>query len=260
MAVSVAAFPVRAADLAYAGSVLLSSGTYGLTERTTGFSFLNELNLSVHPVRVSLGFPLLAQSTSWVSTTGAGVIPRGEVDASSASVYLRSDQTSESEGVYGIGDPIARVDIEAIGPHEHLPVVTLIGEAKIPFADTSSGLGTGEWDYGAGISLAKAAGSTLLLVEAVYWALGDLPDTDFENPLSLSASLGRSFDGGKALASVIYLSCTEIVSGVEPPRQIGVGFNYLLSGGRGAGGTAMIGLSDSSPDVSLSVGMTIPLN
>ena len=98
-----------------------------------------------------------------------------------------------------------------------------------------------------------------MIVEAIYWILGDPPDAELENPLAVSASLGRSFAGGKALASVVFLSCTEIVSGAEPLRQIGVGFNYLLGGGRGIGGTALAGLSDSSPDAAVSVGMTIPL-
>ncbi|MFA4948383.1 MAG: hypothetical protein WC674_07750 [Candidatus Krumholzibacteriia bacterium] len=257
IAISAAALPVRAAGLFYTGSALFSSGTYGFTERTTGFSLSNGLNLYVHPFRVSATVPAIGQSTPLISTTATGVIPDGSMGDGKGS--LDASETSYSS-VYGIGDPVVRVDLEAFGIRAHLPAMQIFGQTKIPLADPADGLGTGEWDFTAGLSLSKSAGRNFVLVEAAYWMLGDSPEAELENPFSLNASLGRSFAGRKAMASAIFSACTEIVPGTEPPRQIGAGFNYLTRSGRGIGGTAMIGLSESTSDVSVSLGWTIPLN
>jgi len=45
LAISAAASPLRAAQVYYTGSALFGSGTYGLVERTTGFSLSNGLSL-----------------------------------------------------------------------------------------------------------------------------------------------------------------------------------------------------------------------
>ena len=257
IAISAAALPVRAADLFYTGSVLFGSGTYGLTDRTTGFSFSSGLNLSVHPLRFSATIPAIGQSTPLISTTGTGIIPSGE---SSGRGSTDPSATTSYSNVYGIGDPVVRADLEAFGMRAHFPAIQLFGQTKIPLADPVDGLGTGEWDFTAGFSLSKSIGKNFVLVEAAYWMLGDSPDAELENPFSVNASLGRAFGGGRAMASAIFSACTEIIPGIEPPRQIGAGFNYLTRSGRGIGGTAMIGLTESTSDVSVSIGWTIPIN
>jgi hypothetical protein len=101
----------------------------------------------------------------------------------------------------------------------YAPSIQVFGQAKIPLADPAGGLGTGEWDFAAGLSLAKGFGRTLVLLEAAYWMLGDSPDMELEDPVALNASVGRAF-----------------------------------------GGMAMFGLTESTSDVSVSIGWTIPLN
>ncbi len=258
IAISAAASPLCAADLCYTGSALFGTGMYGLAERTTGFSLSNGLNLYAHPFRISANVPAIGQSTPLVSTTGTGVIPSGESSGSGRGSADASETGYSS--VYGVGDPVVRVDLEALGIRAHFPVIQIFGQTKIPLADPADGLGTGEWDFTTGLSLSKSLGKNFVLVEAAYWMLGDSPDAELENPFSLNASLGRSFGGGKAMVSAIFSACTGIVPGMEPPRQIGAGFNYLTRSGRGIGGTAMIGLTESTSDVSVSLGWTIPLN
>jgi hypothetical protein len=257
MAISAAALPALAAELSYTGSALFGSGTYGLVERTNGGSISNGLILQAHPFRLSATVPAVGQSTPLITTTGTGAIPgestgngRGSADAAGTSY----------SSVYGIGDPYVRVDVEALGMREHIPAIQIFGQTKMPLADTEDGLGTGEWDFVAGLSLAKSAGRILVLVEAAYWMLGDPPDMEFENPISLNVNIGRSFARGRVMASAIYGACTEIVAGTEPPRQAGAGINYFTSGGRAIGGTAMFGLNESTSDVSVSLGWTIPLD
>lgn len=258
LAISAAALPLRAAQLYYTGSAFFGTGTYGLVERTTGGSISNGLSLYARPFRISANIPAIGQSTPMVSTTGTGIVPSG---SSTGSGRGGADATETSySSVYGVGDPVVRADLEALRMREHFPAVQIFGQTKIPLADPADGLGTGEWDFAAGLSLAKSAGRFLVLIESAYWMLGDPPDTEFENPISLNVNIGRSFAGGKLMASAIYAACTEIVAGAEPPQQIGAGLNYFTSSGRAIGGTAMFGLSESTSDVSVSLGWTIPLN
>lgn len=258
LAISAAASPLRAAQVYYTGSALFGSGTYGLVERTTGFSLSNGLSLYARPFRISANVPAIGQSSPAISTTGTGVIPSGESPGSGRG--SADESATDYSSVYGIGDPVVRVDIEALRMRTHLPAIQIFGQTKMPLADPADGLGTGEWDFSTGLSLAKGVGNVLVLIEAAFWMLGDSPDAELENPVSLNASLGRSFGGGKVMASAIYSACTEIVAGTEPPQQIGAGFNYISRGGRAIGGTAMFGLSESTSDASVSLGWTIPLN
>lgn len=258
LAISVAASPLRAASLYYTGSALFGTGTYGLADRTSGGSLTNGLMLYARPLRISANVPAIGQSTPMISTTGTGFVPSGGSGSGSGPDGSDAAETSY-ESVYGIGDPVVRADLEALRMRGRLPAVQIFGQTKIPLADPADGLGTGEWDFAAGLSLAEGAGRFLILIESAYWMLGDTPDTDFENPVSLNVNVGRAFAGGKLMASAIYAACTEIVSGAEPPQQAGVGLNYFTSSGRAIGGTAMFGLSESTSDVSVSLGWTVPL-
>ncbi len=265
LAISASVSILPAADLSYSGSLLFGTGSYGLEERTNGFTLSNGLYLQVHRFRVSAAIPLSGQSTPLVSSTGAGVItPGGSSGSGDSDEFSASGRSGSADdglfSVFGIGDPTLRVDFDAIRPRRHVPSVSLFAQAKIPIADPADGLGTGEFDYAAGLSLSRSWGRNLFLADAAWWFLGDVPDLDLENPFSFNASAGRSFDGGKAMASVIFSACTEIVSGSEPPMQIGAGFNRLAGGGRAFGGSAMIGLTESASDLSLSFGWTIPID
>jgi len=264
LAISASASPLDAADLVYSGSALLGTGEYGLTERTTGFTFLNGLSLQVHSFRISATIPLSGQSSPLVSTTGAGIITTGRSSDSGVTLDGRSDRTGSGDdgifSVFGIGDPAVRVDFDAIRSRGRIPSISFFGQAKIPLADPADGLGTGEFDYSTGLSLSCPSGKNLFLAEAAWWILGDMPDAELENPVSLNASLGRSFSGGRTMASLIFSGCTRIVPDTEPPMQAGAGFNLLASGGRGFGVSAMFGLTDSASDVSVSAGWTIPID
>ncbi|MCU0640095.1 MAG: hypothetical protein MUF59_09550, partial [Candidatus Krumholzibacteria bacterium] len=264
LAIPAAAFPLAAADLVYSGSALLGTGEYGLTERTTGFTFLNGLSLQVHSFRVSATIPLSGQSTALVSTTGAGIISSGGSSGSGTTSDDRPDRTGSGDdgifSVFGVGDPSVRLDFDAIRSRGRIPSVSFFGQMKIPVADPADGLGTGEFDYSTGLSLAFPSGRNLILAEAAWWILGEMPDAELENPVSLNASLGRSFAGGRTMASLIFSGCTRIVPDTEPPMQAGAGFNILAGGGRAFGLSAMFGLTDSASDVSVSAGWTIPID
>ena len=167
LAISASVSILPAADLSYSGSLLFGTGSYGLEERTNGFTLSNGLYLQVHRFRVSAAIPLSGQSTPLVSSTGAGIITPGGSSGSGDSDEIAGSGRSGSADdglftVFGIGDPTLRVDFDAIRPRRFIPSVSLFAQAKIPIADPADGLGTGEFDYAAGLSLSRSIGKESL--------------------------------------------------------------------------------------------------
>ena len=85
-----------------------------------------------------------------------------------------------------------------------------------------SGFGTGEWDYGAGITVSRQAGSTLLLADLGYWVYGDLPDLELKDPLTFGVGLGRTLSDGRFSVHASVWGSTATVDGVDGPVQFGV--------------------------------------
>jgi hypothetical protein len=158
-----------------------------------------------------------------------------------------------------VGDALLQAGIDlhrGLGAVRGLSVSAL---AKAPLADAESGVGTGEWDYGAGLSLELGAGRTFLLADASYWVVGDLPDLPLRNTLWYAASVGRSLGTGawSVLGSVT--GGTAIIESAEPPLSVGVGLGYTPESTRSFNMGVSFGLTESSPDVSSYVGWRIPL-
>jgi hypothetical protein len=127
-------------------------------------------------------------------------------------------------------------------------------------ADPNSGFGTGAWDAGAGISWSQQIKNNFLFViSGMYWQLGDMDDLDFNNILSYSAAVGRSFKNGKLMATTSFFGSTEVIDGVDPPINVGGGLNFQVSNQIYLNTNFLVGLTESSSDLSISFGWTINL-
>jgi len=204
----------------------------------------------------------LAGTLAAAAATGPGAAPIPLVGARlpramAARQSVSLPDTASFDQV-GVADPTLRVSVDLI-PAENGPLsVTLSGEVKAPLADPARGFGTGAWDGGGAVSVAGRVGSTLLFGEVGYWALGDLPDLPLQNPVSYSVGIGhRLADGVSLVASLSGYS--RIVAGTDPPLDVGGAIGYRLGEGRSLSLGVTIGLSDSSPDASASVGWTVRL-
>jgi hypothetical protein len=121
--------------------------------------------------------------------------------------------------------------------------------AKVPVADTAT-FGTGEWDVGVVASVTRSLGTTGFLgVDASYWHLGDLPDLDFADPLTVTVSYGRSLSPSW-VGSLYVTAGTTSLRGYDPPLVAGVMVTRF--GGAGAWGFgAGVGFTDTVADFSL---------
>jgi len=263
LAILATASAVTGQEITYTGSLQFSTGDYIFTERTSSFYLFSGLAVSAGPLGVSAIIPVIMQSTPWVSNGGTGMIPLGGTQHSEVGQRKRGRKvalpdTIESEDV-GLGDPLLRADVELLKAGKILPSVHIAAQLKAPLADVDQGFGTGEWDYGGGVSLTKAVGGNFVFVDVSYWVLGDLPDLELQDPVAYGVTLGRPLAGGKLAVLASFLGYTEIIEDADPPAQVGFALTYRLASGRSLSASMVFGLTESSPDFSVSLGWRIGL-
>lgn len=229
----------------YTGSVQLASGNYIISERTNSLYFFNGFSVYTGPLQISANIPVIIQNTPGVSY-------------SDTSERLLLPDTTHSQQV-GMGDLVLRLDLQLLEEKKVLPSMSFIGSFKVPIADVDQGLGTGEADYGAGISLNKVFSRNLVLAEMIYWVLGDPPELELKNLVDYIVAIGRPIANNKLSIFVSFSGSSEIVNDVEPPSQVGVGLGYQFSSGSNLNGSISIGVTDSAPDFSVSFGWGIGL-
>ena len=249
-----------AAELSYTGSLQFATGNYIFTERSTGLYLFNGVTVQRSPVRLSASIPVIFQNNPWITYTGSGLLPSGGTRDIGEDTRGRTRLPDTTDYVdLGLGDMFIRGDLELLETAGARPGLQLSGSVKVPVADVETGFGTGEWDFGAGLSTSMSAGGFLLMADAMYWFLGDMPGLVLEDALSYGASMGRIFSGGRYGLIASFLGYTQTIEDVDPPLQLSLGFTYLDSAGRSFNGTCSAGLSESAPDIGISFGWQMPL-
>ncbi len=267
------AAPVSAQSVTYTGSVQVSTGDYIFTDRTTSLYFVSGLELAAGPVRVSGTVPVIGQSTPWV-TYGPTVVPSGGAAGGEVARQVGGRRAGGArgrtivtlpvpeEGVgysTGLGDPLVRADLELMTDRGSRPSLRINASTKVPVAEMDGGFGTGAWDVGGGLSLAKRLGRGSLFMDVSYWDFGDLPDLELQNALAYGLAYGRVLGSGRWSVLTSISSWTSIVDGADPPVQLGVGLSRLFSTGRSVSVTAGVGLTETAPDVSIALGWRLDL-
>lgn len=260
---ALAAFPAAGGTLSYTGSLQLARGTYIFTQPTSGYFFFNGLSFTSERFTLAATIPLIYQSSPYVSYTGLGVLPSGGTESSSVSQRQGREPVLVPEVVeynqYGVGDPVITAGLTLVREGRSVPAVQISGTVKAPLASVEKGFGTGEWDASAGLGLSKRLGSVFLFADVGYWILGDLPELELKNAWSYAFSFGHAFSGGKLALMASYSGITEVIAGVAPPSSLGLGLSVRVGGGSSLMLNAAFGLSEASPDLSLSLGWSIGL-
>jgi Putative MetA-pathway of phenol degradation len=258
-----AALPAPAATLSYTGSVQFSQGNYFFDLTTRGVCFINGLSLAAGRFTLSASLPLIYQSTPYVSYSGVGVLPSGGAESSSVNQRQGKETVVLPEPVdvrqYGVGDPLVRLGIRLTKESAAGPSLEAVAQVKAPVARLDSGFGTGEWDYGAGLALSKRIGGAVLFADASYWMLGDLPELELKDPWVYSVSLGLPFSRGRSSLLVSYFGMSRVIEGAAPASSLGLGLSLKVGTGSSLMLNAGFGLSESSPDLALSLGWAIGL-
>ncbi|NIT61273.1 MAG: hypothetical protein GWN00_35235 [Aliifodinibius sp.] len=264
---------VSAQTIRYNGSIQYATGSYYFTERTSSFYFNNGISISGNSSSISLSIPFITQNTPWLSNVGTGILPtggpkNGMVGSNNSSGSKRrgnrkidlgmSDTLSYTEANFG--DPSLSVSIEVLSTKDQRTTISASGGIKFPLANAQKGFGTGEWDWGGGLSWSQYISSKImLLTSGMFWKLGDMTDLDFNDIITYSAAIGKSFREGKWMGIISFSGITQIIDNVDPPLSVGTGINLQTSDKVSLNSNFTIGLTESASDVSIGVGWNLKL-
>jgi hypothetical protein len=218
------------------------------------------------------------QNTTLVAGTSAGHIPTG---GSSSGTVADSGRRHQDDGPGGMDRTLAashgqvQVPASAATGYE-----TAVGDpdlalrwqgiqtgntgvafgarVKVPLADTAT-FGTGEWDFGAQVSLDRSLGERVwAALDVSYWALGDLPDLELRDPVSGMASLSYLAGSGWSWSLLAHGS-TAIVEGFDGPAAVGASLAHAGAGRSGWTLVSLLGLTETTPDLTVGLAWSLRL-
>jgi hypothetical protein len=248
--VALAFSSVTGQQLRYSGSVGYATGYYDFAERTSTLSVLNGLALVAERWSLSATVPIAIQNSDGVSYIGGIAVPTGTRRGSMGRRSTGVETTS-----YGVvlGDPVLRASFSPYRGFGALRLLELQAMAKAPVADPATGVGTGQWDVGGGVSAGFGAGRTYFFAEASAWSPGDLPDLELKEYGTVAVGVGQPLGSGwSGLLSVSVSSA--MIDGISPPASLNGGLSYSVAGGGAISVGAGFGLTDSAPDISVYLG------
>jgi hypothetical protein len=173
-----------------------------------------------------------------------------DYDVSVAVPWLRlSNSTTET----GIGDIIVR------GAHVLLPEgkkgVSLDGSVavKLPTADDTKGLGTGEADYGAFLGLHQRIDSYRLSLLGGYILTGNPPGVDLRDIYLYGIGLTKIFRATEIMVS--FEGRQAVLAGEKNPQEVHAGFFHILNVDYAVKASGFVGLNNGGPDLGLEAGI-----
>ncbi|OHB33446.1 MAG: hypothetical protein A2X84_08425 [Desulfuromonadaceae bacterium GWC2_58_13] len=181
--------------------------------------------------------------------TGSAVRGRNrtttETDDSTVST---NNHTSES----GLGDITLTAGYIVVKESQTTPQVRPTLYLKFPTADEDKGLGTGEFDYGPGLTLSKWLGDWHLFAEGLYVVQGDSGLYETKDYFSYNGGVGHQFNE-KVYGAVQVLGATAPADGADDSLEGQLKWVWRLAPDIALEGYFGTGFSDGSADFSSSV-------
>ena len=258
--------PVSAQTILYEGAVRYSQGKYTLDETVTSACLLNEFTYSSQRWFAEVLLPVIYQDSADVRYVGGMPMPVGDHHgdhgvSGGGKDHGGHDGGSGGPGMepqdfndFGIGDPYLKAGALLYRDVFDRNSIGVFGTLKAPVADATRGFGTGEWDFGVGVSWNRTTPRNLIYLELAYWSLGQPPDVTFENPIAGEFTYGRVLSNPRYLIEATIWGRTETVAGVDGPIAVDLTLGRSLEGPHSVYFTVEAGLTESAPDFALIVG------
>jgi hypothetical protein len=237
-------------DWKVSGSFNYDTGDYGTGTDTT--SIYMPLTLTRYFERGDIGMtiPYIYQESSSLVTSVGGVPSKIRKQTTTTTLTTTSND--------GIGDIIFRGHYYLFEESRKHPLdVSLLGKIKTPTADDTKGLGTGEFDETFGVELNKhLAEKWNVFTDLSYTFIGSPPGTPLNDQVTWD--LGASYDIRPDLTgSLSYEYRTALTDDGTDPQTVYANLDYKLTKVVRIFGGLLLGLSDGSPDVGISLGSSI---
>lgn len=221
-----------------ADSTRLSVGTY----LSTG-DYGHQSNTDIQSVWVSVrhktGRWTLKASSSYLHISGLStVLPNGETGGS---VPVRRNRRGIGDLTLSAGNLVYYDKTANTG-------LTVRGKVKVPTADESKQLGTGEFDYTVEIAPFRKVGDNTLFGTLGHKFYGDTPTTDYRNVWLAKAGILHDFTPEHA-AGLLGSFRQKSTATSHPRRELMAFHTYRISKQTKLQSFVMTGFTDASPDI-----------
>jgi hypothetical protein len=190
-------------------------------------------------------------------------VPYLSIDTSQPVLYLNGEvigpipggTTSQS----GLGDIVAQEEVFFLQGTARRPWLSGIVRVKFPTADEKKGLGSGEYDYGAGLGIIQPAGRAWnILGTFQYVVRGDPPNVDFRNTpwLTIGAQWRQS---AQSSWNLYYDRRRSVFAGNADLADLSAGYDRVLSHRVTFRSLVYAGLSTTSEDFGFGAGFSYVL-
>jgi hypothetical protein len=256
-------------------TVRLVTGTFGGTQTTDVVYAPATVRIDTHRFEFSASFPFVSVMDGTVVWSGGGYIPmQGTVSgAPGAGVPMGGmggmmgpsppqNPATGSPGTSaptlisasGFGDIIASAAYRVVDRSDGLQVV-LGTRVKIPTASTAKGLGTGQSDVAATISVRRRLSHGWFYADGGFVKVGDPAG------VTLHDAVLWGVGGGRRLSSRVFLLAsaygnTATIPELGAPAEIGVGLGFPLTERVSLTAMPLVGLTDASPKYGITFGIT----
>ncbi|HJY63082.1 MAG TPA: hypothetical protein VJ455_02920 [Ignavibacteria bacterium] len=212
--------------------------------------------------------PLVAQNNSGFTQSGMMIVPtsrgtEGEGGMlNGGNMHGGNNSVNQMSGMdmqISLGDFYLSGSYQALNEFNHSIDLFINPGIKFPTASYSTGIGTGEFDYGFSFNARRSIESFVILAEAGFIKLGDPGGTAYKDPFTYGVGLGKFISQNGNSILIYFYSYTKILENYEPPRQLSLGLNLKLDSTKFLSFIGSKGLSSYSPDFSASAGINFNL-
>lgn len=220
-----------------------SEGDYGSTIDT-------RITTLEATARYETGRMVYRATVPWLSVKGdTGVIP---------GIGQASGAPARSGSASGLGDIVLSAAYSAYYNPATTLGMDLTGKLKLPTADESKGLGTGEPDFAFLLDLYRTFDRVTGFGGIGYHVMGDSPDLPLEN--AWSANLGATYklDARDSVGALLE-GRQRVAPGGSRTRELMGFWTHRLEGPWRSQVYGLIGLADGSPDWGFGLSLARPL-
>lgn len=215
---------------------------------------------------LSFSLPLVFNSSGSFTQLGGMYIPNGNGNDTGGGMHSSGSSGSMMNGSQGmtsysvgIGDMYFYSSYYILNETNSFLGFSVDGFIKFPTASPSLNIGTGNFDFNIAMSARKYLGTFLIFVQGGYLFLGNSDESNIENPITLSAGIGKYFGSGNHLFLLEYDSYSTIVTGFASPKQLSLGYTYFINPGMSWTTIGSAGLNSSTSDYIISAGFNFNL-
>ncbi len=229
------------------------------------FFFYNGITYQSSRFYFNLNIPLVVTPTNTFTQIDNTFLPNDQTNESSGSWFNHMRHMYEPSGTMmntpsvGFGDMYINGSIEVIDESTILPSFSIDGYVKIPTATDKLGIGTGEFDFQIALGSRKYYQNVFVYAQLGYLFLGKVEGSGLTDPLTFSAGIGYTSKNRVHSFLLGYDSYSTIIQGTDSPKQLGLGYNYLINDGIFFTAIISAGLNSSTSDYTASIGLNFEI-